>query len=65
MCLLSKEQSILSRETIQNGFFSELCPFFDFRLFILCKVLHHQALAPACDGLVYICFPLDFSVINF
>ena len=30
MCSLSKEQSILSRETIQNTFFSsELCPSFD------------------------------------
>ena len=26
MCSLSKEQSILSRETIQNAFISELCP---------------------------------------
>ena len=29
MCSLSKEQSILSRETIQKAFFSEFCPFFD------------------------------------
>ena len=29
MCPLSKEQSILSRGTIQNAYFSELCPFFD------------------------------------
>ena len=31
MCSPSKEQSILSRETIQNAcfFFSELCPYFD------------------------------------
>ena len=30
MCSLSKEQFILSRETIQNAVFSELCPIFDF-----------------------------------
>ena len=29
MCSLSIEQSILSRETIQNALLSELCPFFD------------------------------------
>ena len=29
MCSLSKEQSMLLRETIQNAFFSELCPFFN------------------------------------
>ena len=29
MCSLSKERSLLSRETNQNVFFSELCPFFD------------------------------------
>ena len=28
MCLLAIEQSILSRETIQNAYFSELCSFF-------------------------------------
>ena len=30
MCSLSKEQSILSRETFQKAFFSELCLLFDF-----------------------------------
>ena len=30
MCSLSKEQSILSRETIHKAFFSELCLLFDF-----------------------------------
>ena len=33
MCSLSKEKSIRSRETIQNAFFSELCPFFDVDIF--------------------------------
>ena len=33
MCALSKEQSILSRETIQNIFFLEFCPFFTLDIF--------------------------------
>ena len=52
MCSLSKEQSILSRETIQNEFLSELFPFFDCRLFILYQTPHSQAMAPACGALV-------------
>ena len=35
MCSLPKEQSTLSRETIQNAFFPELCPFFDLDFFLL------------------------------
>ena len=42
MHLLSKEQSILPRESIQNAFlFSELCPFFD--LDFLSSIKHPTA----------------------
>ena len=33
-------------------FFLELCPFFDWGLFILYQAPHSRALAPACDVLV-------------
>ena len=42
MYLLSKEQSVLSKETIQNAFFSELCPFYD--LDFLSSINHPTAL---------------------
>ena len=29
VCVHYPEQSLLSRETVQNAFFSELCPFYD------------------------------------
>ena len=35
MLSLSKEQSILSRETIQNALFSELCPFLTYSFYPL------------------------------
>ena len=57
MCLLSNEQSILSRETIQNAFFFFifiLNPVFLLRLFILYQALHSPALAPGCGALVLI-----------
>ena len=40
MCSLSKEQFIVSRETIQNAFFfSELCSFFDLgKTFTFCNI---------------------------
>ena len=52
MCSLSKEQSILSKETIQNAFF-----FFFFRIMSLFPLIfyqapHSQALAPACSALI-------------
>ena len=50
MCSLSKEQSILSRETIQNRFLN--CASFRLRLFILYQACHSQALTPACGALV-------------
>ena len=37
MCSLSKDQSLLSRETIQTAFFSDLCPFFDFNFLFSIK----------------------------
>ena len=37
MCFVSKEQSILSRERIQNAFFLELCPFLDSNFFFSIK----------------------------
>ena len=53
MCSLSKEQSTLLREIIQNAFFfSELCPFFNFRLFILYQAPNSQAFAPTSGALV-------------
>ena len=54
MCTLSKDQSILSRETIQF-FFKELCPFFKLRLFILYQASRSRALAPACGALEFFC----------
>ena len=45
---LSKEQSILSRETTQNAFFPQIMPLFQLGLFILYQAPHSQALAPAC-----------------
>ena len=52
MCSLSKEQSILSRVTIQNAFFFlESCPFFDLDFFPLSSTLS-RAPALACVGLV-------------
>ena len=52
-CTLSKEQSIVSKETIQNAIlFSELCPFKRLRLFILYQSLHSRASAPTCGALV-------------
>ena len=41
MCSLSKEQSILSRETIQNAFLTELRPFFE--LEFLSSIKHPAA----------------------
>ena len=52
MSSLSKEQSKLSRETIQNAFLSELCPFFRLGTFILYQAGNSRALAPACGALV-------------
>ena len=53
MCSLSKEQSILSRETIQNAFFSpEAYPLFRLKLFILYQALQRLALSPAYGALV-------------
>ena len=43
---------LLSRQTIQTAFFSELCPFFDLDFFILYQAPHSQTLAHACGALV-------------
>ena len=51
MCSLSKKQSILSRETIQNGFLKNYAPFLTYT-FILYPVSHSQALVSACCALV-------------
>ena len=51
MCSLSKEQFILSRETIQNAYSFRMMPLFRLRLFILYQAPHSQALAPVCDAL--------------
>ena len=53
MCSLSKEQSILSRETTKNGFL-ELSPFFDLDFCILYQAPHSRALASECGALVNI-----------
>ena len=37
----------------ENAAFSELCPFFDLRLFILYKASHSRALIPTCGALVF------------
>ena len=47
MCSLSKEQSILSKETIQNAFFRIMSLF---RHFILYQAPYSRALAPACGA---------------
>ena len=53
MCWLSKEQSILYRETIQNAFFYlELCPFLDLDFFSTIKHPHSRVLPAACGALV-------------
>ena len=50
MCSLSKEQSIVSRETIQNDFCFRIMPLFRLQL-NLHQAPHSQALAPACGAL--------------
>ena len=60
MCSLSQEQSILSRETIQNAFsFSELWFFFDFDFLSSIKqpTAEHQHM----HGVLWIFFPMMFS----
>ena len=54
MCSLSKEQSILSMDTIQNAFFffPRIMPLFRLRLFIFYRVTHSRALPPACVAVV-------------
>ena len=47
LCSLSKEQSILSREIIQNAFFSIIMPLFRLRHFIHYQAPYSRALAPA------------------
>ena len=68
VCSLSKEQSILHTKGDNSKciFFSELCPFFRLRLFVLYQVPNSRALAPECDALVYnnqlnyeVCWSLD------
>ena len=51
MCSLSKEQSMLSRETIQNAFF-RIVPLFRLKHFILYQAPHSQVLPPTCGALV-------------
>ena len=51
MCSLSKEQSMLSRETIQNTFFPELCPFLSLTFYPY-QAPHSRELAPAFGALV-------------
>ena len=46
------QRAIASRETIQNSFFSELCPFFDLKCFILYQASHSEALTQAGGALV-------------
>ena len=46
MCSLSKEQSIVSMETIQNAFF------FLLEFFILYQASHSAAFAPPCGAFV-------------
>ena len=60
MCSLSKEQSILSRETNQNVsfFFFRIMPFFRLRLFILYQAPLSQALAPTCGAHVSFAYNL-------
>ena len=54
MCSLSREQSILSRETIQNTFFHvRIMPIFRLRLCFPYQAPHSRALAPACCALVF------------
>ena len=51
MCSLSKEQSIRSRETIQNTFFPlELCPLLDF----LSSIKHPTAEYWRCSCCTYV-----------
>ena len=72
MCSLSKEQSKLSRETIQKVcfFFSRMMPLFQFRLLpsikhptakLLNQALHSQALATACGALV-LCIQYIYTI---
>ena len=53
MCSLSKQQSILSRETIQMHFFQSL-HLFRLTFFILYQAPNSRALAPACGTLVFL-----------
>ena len=50
MCSLSKEQFILSRETIQHAFF-RIIPLFWLRLFIRYQTPHSRPVAPTCGFL--------------
>ena len=51
MCTLSKEQSILSRDTIQNAFFFlELFPLFNFSCFILYRAPDSEHWHTRCAG---------------
>ena len=53
MCSLSKEQSILSRETFQVYFVLRNMPLFRLRPSFLCQAPHSRAFAPACGALVF------------
>ena len=53
MCILTKEQSILSKGTILNAFFPGIMPLFQLGLSILCQAPHSRALALACGALVF------------
>ena len=57
MCSLSKKQSILPRETIQNVFFFffRIMPLSQLKSFYpLLQAPHSRALAPTCSALVFL-----------
>ena len=62
MSSLSKEHSMLSRETIQNAFsFPDLCPFLDLNFLSSINYPTAKHLAPACSALVICGFKKSIS----
>ena len=58
MCSLSKEQFILSRETIKSAFFSELCPFFNLDFYPLSSTPQPSNGTPMlCESLKIVACP--------
>ena len=62
MCFQSKEQSILSRETIQHAFFQNYVPFFDLDFLSSFKHLTAERLHPHAV-LLFFFFFLYISII--